>query len=296
MQKYNKILLALDRSDTDLSMLRYVKLLTNYYKPSLIQGIHVVPTLNQFYADFVQKNESAYEVKQLLDGVLKEELLKHMTFYFSGDQKDIVDVAIVEGKPVSKLLEEADSRGIDLLVVGNKKASLESGVTAKSVSRRFNKSTLFVPENMHTQMHQIVVPIDFSENSARALREALDIYTIQIGASIVAIHVIDSLPFLHYQTISSNKLFETYLRKDIYEVWDKFCKKYDLPQMKIKFEIINQVDQKVAKAVHEYVQINKSDLIIIGHQGHSKLSLMLMGSNTEKLLGIEKETPILIVK
>lgn len=295
MQKYNRMMLALDRSDTDLCMLRYVKLLANYYRPELIQGVHIVPTLDKFYADFVQKNEAAFLAKKTLDDTLKAELLKHMQFYFPDEPTINIDVDIIEGKPSTKLLEEAGFRDIDLLVVGNKKDSLGSGITAKLVSRRFEGSVLFIPEKPHTQMHRIVVPIDFSENSARALREAWDIYTIQTGASVIAVHVIDSLPFLHYQTSRSNKQFEEYLRKDIYEAWEKFCEKYALPHGRIKFEIINQVDKKIAKAVHEYAAACQADLIIVGRQGHSRLTLAIMGSNTEKLLSIEKETPILII-
>ncbi len=295
MQVYQRIMLALDRTDTDLSIIRYMQLLANYYQPDLIEGVFVVPTMDKFYTNFIEKNNTAFQAKQNLDEALKGELERKIKFYFT-EEKPNVSISLLEGKPIRQLIKEAELRDIDLLVVGNKKLSEGSGITAKAVSRRFKGSVLFVPEKQHTQMHRMVVPVDFSENSARALQEALAIYDQQVGSSVIALHIMDLYPLIHYQASRLASRFKEYAIGDVQESWKDFCEKYQIDRKKVKFEIRDRMDGNTAKGIQQFSDDIQADLILMGSHGHSILELTLWGSNTEKLLALEKEVPILIIR
>jgi len=295
MQVYKKIMLALDRSETDLSILRYLQLLASYYKPQLIEVLFVVPTLDKFYSDFIKKNDTAFETKKSLDDALKGELERKVKYYFP-EEKPVVSIILLEGTPIKQLIKEVGLRAVDLLVVGNKKVSEGSGITGKAVSRRFKGSVLFIPEKQHTQMHRMVVPIDFSENAARALKEALAIYDQQIGASVIALNILDLYPLIHYQASRLASKFTEYAKEDVSEAWNGFCEKYQIPKDKVKLEQRDRVDGNIAKGIQQFSEEAQADLILMGSHGHSILELTLWGSNTEKLLAIEKTIPILIIR
>ena len=81
-----------------------------------------------------------------------------------------LSIEVREGAPYEKLIHWTDVKDVDLLVVGQKQTSEGSGITAKRVARKSKCNVLFIPEKASSDISNILVPIDFSDNSAKAFK------------------------------------------------------------------------------------------------------------------------------
>lgn len=138
---------------------------------------------------------------------------------------------------------------------------------------------------------KMLVPVDGSENSFRALDQAIFLAK-STGASVTAMHVIESPPTVY---VESQKLLDELLanyRAESAKVLDK-CK-----------QVANESGVKIETAIAEgdaasnitgYAHKEGFDLIIIGSRGLGRFKEMVLGSVSNKVLHHVK-CSVLIVK
>lgn len=138
---------------------------------------------------------------------------------------------------------------------------------------------------------RILVPVDFSDASKRALSTALGLAG-ELGAEIKVIHIHQ----VQTQYMIEGGLYAPELDED--ELMEKRKKELD------KFVEEHQRDVSLSKEVRaglperEILQIArefKADLIVMGTHGRTGLSHLLLGSVTENVLR-HAEAPILSVR
>jgi len=71
------------------------------------------------------------------------------------------------------VIEYIENNDIDLLILGKKKNTQSFSSFATTLARKASCSVLLVPKNASSKISKIIVPIDFSENAAEALKTAL---------------------------------------------------------------------------------------------------------------------------
>jgi nucleotide-binding universal stress UspA family protein len=129
-------------------------------------------------------------------------------------------------------------------------------------------------------MKRILVPLDFSEASVQALREA-EILGEKFGASLLLLHVVEKAPFM-----SDMRNVPLAMSED--EVVEK--SKVDLTLLarrELKEKMPFEVHVCVGKAHHEITEAAKkigADLIVISTHGYSGLKHTLLGSTTERVV------------
>ena len=117
--------------------------------------------------------------------------------------------AVLSGSPVRAIADYTDRVSADLVVVGKKarrgSGYWSAGSFAAALGKAVKSPTIAVPSG-HPQptdsgalFRNIVVPIDFSEVSLRALSEAL-VLAQQSGGRLLLLHVLDGFP---YETVYS---------------------------------------------------------------------------------------------
>lgn len=142
-------------------------------------------------------------------------------------------------------------------------------------------------------LNKILVPIDFSEHSRKALQYAIP-FARQFHASIDLIYVVE--PTVYPADFSFGQVgfpaIEDELRKRGAEELDHL----------VGFEIGNRVPAKKAirtgKAFYEIIQYAKEesiDLIIIATHGHTGIEHALFGSTAEKVVR-KAPCPVLVVR
>lgn len=145
-------------------------------------------------------------------------------------------------------------------------------------------------------MNKIVVPIDFSENSADALKEALD-WSVSDKTEVRAVHVADYSPWgIAHFTNNMETDFKTQVKENINATWEVFCEKNEINRDSVGFEMIERNGGRVSQSIKNYTEGENADLLIMGAKGHSRLELSLFGSTTEKVLQYEKKIPVLVMR
>ena len=140
-------------------------------------------------------------------------------------------------------------------------------------------------------MKKIIVPVDFSEYSEKALQTAV-FFAKETKAEIVVVHMLE----LSNAVLSQS---ESYIQQEMLfylELTEKklaeFLKKDYLSGVKVTpiikhFKIFSEIDLLARE--------EKADLIIMGSKGVSGLKEMFIGSNTEKVIRYA-HIPVLVIK
>jgi nucleotide-binding universal stress UspA family protein len=139
---------------------------------------------------------------------------------------------------------------------------------------------------------KILVPIDGSENSLRALNHGLFLSS-KLKSKITILYVIEVPPFIYIQ---SQKLINSVMielekeAKDILDIGKNQAKKYD-----IEPEVVFLEGNNIGSIIIDYDEKNNFDFIVIGSRGKGKFKHALLGSVSHRVLHHSKN-PVLIVK
>ncbi len=141
------------------------------------------------------------------------------------------------------------------------------------------------------KLKTILVPIDFSEASFKALRYAVP-FAEQFGATICLVHVIEGGSF-------ANDLPNVVLVKSEEEQMRYASRELlNLAQREIEELVPVNPQVRVGKPFHEIVEVAKrlrADLVIIATHGHTGLKRALLGSTAE-LVVRHAPCPVLAVR
>jgi nucleotide-binding universal stress UspA family protein len=141
-------------------------------------------------------------------------------------------------------------------------------------------------------MKRILVPIDFSEYSAAALKVAAQIAK-KNNFEIILVHILEmphlsSDPFGDSSSIPEIIFYKNVAIKKLEDLMDsEFLKGIEL----LESIELNKVDLGVLDSATK----NNVDLIIMGSHGTSGFNELLVGSNTEKIVRHSK-IPVLVIK
>jgi nucleotide-binding universal stress UspA family protein len=289
---FNRVLVATDLSEMDDRMFAFIQQLSKQVKIEKLYLAHIIPNMLlpiDSELEFHKMFTSGYPIDEKVRDVLVGKSLE----YFEGaDFK--VEVEVVEGKAYSKLLEMVELKEIDLLVVGNKAQSEGSGITARKIARKAECNVLFVPQSPPKQIKQVLVPVDFSAYSIKALKTAIQLSMKEV--EVTALNVVNLLLTDQYYGIAMNP---KYRKSVIDNAWEAF---YDLQKQpefeKVEFHkdvVINNYNN-VSTQIKEYLREKDFDMIVMGAKGHSVFENFILGSVTETFVNIYASKPILIIR
>ena len=289
---FKRILIASDLSEMDDRLLSFVKLLSNHVKIEKVYLCHIIPNMlvpANVDLEFHKMFTTGYPIDEKVKDVL---LSKSNEQFGASDFK--VDIEVVEGKAYTKLLEMIKLKEIDLLVVGNKEESEGSGITTRRLARNVKCNVLFVPITTPETINNILVPLDFSEYSIRALKTAL-----QMGkdkASVTALNIISLLLTDHYYGLSMNSKYRKSIIDMAWEAFDELQKIDDLKGNSFHKDVVINDYTNVSTQLKDYLQKKEFDMVVLGAKGHSVFENFLMGSVTESFVNSYSKTPILIIR
>ena len=209
-----------------------------------------------------------------------------------------VEYDVKEGQPLNVIVDGIEEHHADLTIVGKKPLGESSGVLGKSIARRSPSSVLFVPKEAAHQFKTIVVPIDFSENSGKALQTALAINNMrQKPAKIVCLHVYEMPDLALYSINKNHDQLKSIIEADMHDAFDQFLDNY-IPDLKdiVEISLTERTSFSTAGHLNDAVKELEADFIIIGAKGHTPVERLLLGSVTEKFLQINETIPTLIVR
>jgi nucleotide-binding universal stress UspA family protein len=140
-------------------------------------------------------------------------------------------------------------------------------------------------------LSKILVPVDGSENSFRALEQAIFLATKIQEAKITALYIIEHPPTVY---IYSPKIIEK-LRADYEREYTKILERCKEMANRSGINIHTVlVEGDPASEIIGYSEMEKIDIIIIGSRGMGKFKELVLGSVSNKVLHHAKCSVMLV--
>ncbi|HEY7227509.1 MAG TPA: universal stress protein [Nitrososphaeraceae archaeon] len=137
----------------------------------------------------------------------------------------------------------------------------------------------------------ILVPVDGSDNSYRALDAAL-LLSEKLGSNVTVIHVMEEVPITH---IGSEKLLKEFLEAYRKENQDILSKCSEIATQKGLTINTFLLEGNPASAILNFSKKEKFDLVIMGRRGLGKFKELILGSISSKIVH-HSPTAVLLIR
>lgn len=291
MYKIDNIIICLDLSEMDESLINYANFAVETFKPKKITFIHVMDT----YEIPEEISESLSELEKPIDEIIIEEIKDRIDQLYTKSKVLKPDIVLEEGATTEKIVNYARKNNVDLAIMGKKIGYIGEGGVVKNIVGLIPSSVLLITETTPFHINKIMVRTNFAKPSAVAfeMAKSLKEYT---NCSIEFHHVY-KLPYNYFPGQSQtaiNKLTEK-LKPYMKKQFNKFTKKYSIDS-EIPFNFTLDIKGNEAQTIYNYAIKHEIDLVITGTKLKSKLANVIMDSTSEKLAEAGKNIPVMIVK
>ncbi|WP_417914460.1 universal stress protein [Candidatus Electronema sp. JM] len=229
---------------------------------STIYAISAVPTMTDY------EGFSAQAVEESMEAKVREHLAKLKARAEQAGAK--CETILVSGEPHQCIVDAAEAKNVDMIVVGRRGAKwlnkMLLGEVAAKVIGYSSRKVLVVPRAAQITYQNILVATDGSSNSEAAVQEAVAIAK-QCGGKVIALSSIRTIYEQENATANVNKVVELGKKEGVAVE--------TLTPMGRSYETI--VEAAGGRGV---------DLIVVGTYGKTGLTKMLMGSSTERVIGL----------
>lgn len=286
MKNFNHWLACLDLSKMDEILVGYSSFLSSVKEPKTITFLHVIesgPTAMNIIDQFPE-----IETKEEFEAIIRNELNDKIEEHFS-DTSIETRLIIKEGKPTDQIIKVVNSLEPDLLIMGKKVGYIGEGIIPKRILKYVPTSLLFIPENCRYSLESALVPVDFSEQSAKGLETAR--HFVKDG-TVTAQHIYEyRAQFFPYMLSDEEK---QKIDNEVSRKKEKFVEKYEIPG-DINFVLTRRTQRRLADYVYEQSISQQADIIIIGSKT-KKLPHLIRHDFTDKMVSYSFGIPLLIQK
>ena len=290
------LLVALEMGRADETVLQFVHFLTKTLPVKTITFVHVLPKVDLFFNDFSENMQNLIKNYGHQDEVL-EEMRTKVSPFVDAEQGPRLHFSIREGNPLEEVLQESRLSGTDLLLVGQRSGIGNHGILARNLVRKSIGHTLIIPEQSKAQLKTVVVPVDFSPHSVRALETAINLNrNLSEKAKIICVNIFELPAVFSYKVRHSYEALKKVMEEDRKAAFLDFIHTYAKDEPNVEMELIEQGYGNIGPFLYQFCEDRHADLIVLGAKGHSKVELLLLGSVTEKLLTLNQTIPTLVVK
>ncbi len=291
MTNYKRILVGFDFTETDKVVIRYLSFLSGILRPEKIYFVNIQRDLD--VPEGIR--EKFPELNRPRDEKLKEEMMQLVQANFSGYQNFEIEYDVVEGSPLPEMLRWAHIKNADLAVVGRKPESKGSGLLAQQMARKGMCSVLFVPESAHAKLENIFVAVDFSDNAKQALEQAWKLTSVNSTAKLLCYHTYN-LPLGYYKTGKTDEEFAEIMRANSEEKLNEFITELKIPKERVAVIFELEAKLSVGETIAKSAAQHKADMLLVGAKGRTDLTAIFLGSVAERLIKLNDNIPLLVVK
>ncbi len=295
--KVGQAMIGLKLDTVDVPILKYFKFLAKKIPFDAGYFLHVAPRLELSHPFFKKKDDTMLDRSSMMKNKKKTLALEIKT-ELKGLKGVDIEYDVREGDKLEELLKDIEDIDADLVMIGKKLQENNQIVFAKNIIRKIKKNALVVPERSRLQLKKILVPIDFSPHSIKALHTAIGIAKQLVDpARVVCLNVYEMPNFASFNISKTREQFQAMIEEDRMEAFDAFLHSYAPEDSdRISRVLLQREMPWVPHYIMEYANKNDVDFIVMGAKGHSKVELLFIGSVTEKLLMLNDTIPTLVVK
>ena len=294
MTPFKRLLVALDLSEADEHLIRYTEFLSKIYRLEDIYFLHIAKDLLS-ELDFVVQLGDAPAVTRPVDEELVINIQYKIKRYFNNTSTTNLHIEVLEGKVEQQLEHWVSVKQIDLALLGRQPGNLDSTVLLKRLVRHLSCSVWIVPQDTEPIIQRIVLPVDFSKESAAAIIRAQRIAERLDDVEIGIVHIYD-VPPGHFQLSRTAGQFEKIMEQNSRDALETFLKKCNVLNLLKDAELLPEEGANPSREIYKSLKENPADLVIMGSRGHNAVERFLMGSVTEGLVDRHDRQAILVVK
>jgi nucleotide-binding universal stress UspA family protein len=286
MQNAKHWMACLDLSNMDDILIGYSSFLSTVVNPETITFFHVIesgPTALELVDQFPE-----IETKEEFLRLIREDLNDKVKQHFKGDEIE-VRVVIKEGKPTDQIIDVVNSLEPDLLIMGKKIGYAGEGVIPMKILDYVPCSVLFVPENSRYNLNKILVPVDFSDQSAAAINTAS---SLTKSSHVTAQHIYQYRAQFFPYSLSEKEKKE--VDRKIESNKETFQAESDIPE-DIHFVLSLHKKGKIADEVYNQAVRDQTDLIVVASKS-KRIGALIRHDFTDKMVEYAFGIPLLILK
>lgn len=293
----DQALIGLGLEEADKSTLRYLNFFSTQIPFTAAYFLHVLPKLNILTAFYEKESQLLISDKALYSDMRNQ--LKHEVKGLLSTWDDVyMEYDIVEGDPLAEIVKSASSLQADLLVIGQKKGTSARNIFAKNLARSTTADAIIIPVNAKSKISTILVPIDFSDNSVKALEAAIAVHKQLKGpVQIICLHIYDMPNTNYFRDEAPWLKVKSTVEKNLADGFNSFLETVAAEyKNRIAIALVERQTTGTASFIMDFAKANEVDFMVMGARGHSKVHLLLMGSVTENVLDTNDNIPILIIR
>jgi nucleotide-binding universal stress UspA family protein len=190
------------------------------------------------------------------------------------------DLVLEEADPLDLILRTISQLACDFVITGVARGETFGrwilGTTVERLVRRVKLPVLVVKARARSEYQKILVAVDFSDASRKALVTALGMFP---GAHITLLHCYSSLP----SAIVDSQTADNVSREMAVGELRDFLRAPDLPsEVSDLPALIEHGD--IGTVLQAYATDKDLDLLVIGSQGRNAVAAVILGSTAELLL------------
>lgn len=281
-------MVCVDLTKMDNVLIGYTSFLASVSKPKTVTFLHVVesgPDTLEIIDQFPEIN-----TKEKFFDLLRREINEKIENHFTHSDTEI-RVVIKEGKPTTAIVDLVNSLEPDLLIVGKKVGYAGEGLIPKRILKYVATSILFVPENSRRSLDNILVAVDFSEQSAKALKTGQELAERTEG-KVSAQHIYEYraqfFPYMLSEKEKNKVDVETEEKKKT------FIRDYNFPE-NVPVKLSKHNKGKVADTVYDEVLNSHADVLIVASKA-KKIPGMMRQDFTDKMINYSFGIPVLVLR
>lgn len=270
MRKLGSIVVGIDFSDTSWVALGHATRIARWSGAGL-HAVHVVDTGGD--------PDPAVPMTELQRGIragLQEEgRLRWPAFARGAADADELALEVTCGSRFSALLQHVVDRRADLLVlgaVGQTRPNVGLGTLASACIRGVPADVLVVRDDFQGPFRTVVVGVDFSETSRRAL-EAAAMLAAHESATLRAVFVV---PDVRATAVVPSPDVDQELEMFTRAATDAW------PELEARCDVYPHTGHR--SGVLEFASLVNGDIVVVGTRGRTNLRDVVLGSTAEKVL------------
>lgn len=280
------IIVCLDHSEMDKGLVE------NACAISKIAGTTQVTFLN-IIKDFNLPESVLKEFPDLLDKALnerKEEIKKLIATHFKCDIS--TDIAVRQGGETKEILKTADDTDADLIILGRKKTS--DSVLSTRVARRSPCNLLLIPHGTKLKFDKFFIPVDFSDYSSLSLERTL-LLTKDLDAKIFLQNVYQ-VPSSYRYSGKTYEEFADIMKGHAEKDLEILIKNVDKQSQELSPVCSLDKDGKIIDLILKEASKKKVNMIVMGAKGRTTTSALFIGSKSERMIRINEDIPLMIIR
>jgi nucleotide-binding universal stress UspA family protein len=292
MYPIKKVIIGLDLSDLDKTMVEFADFLSN---ASAVEDVYFVNVIKNLYVP----KEVLKEFPDMMENAIKErkaEMENKFKQFTSGEHQANFHFSALTGKIADSILKFTKEKDIDLIVMGRREKAALSGSLSQRLARRAACSLLIIPEGTSAKMDRILVPSDFSDHSKLAVEEAVNIARSNQNATEITIQNVYTVPTGYHYTGKTFEEFSEVMKNNAVKSYKKFISKLDTKDVSINSVYSQDTNEDVTTDMMDKAHEMNANAIIVGAKGRTATTAFFLGSIAERLIQLDNDIPLMIVR